>query len=148
MRDITKDIEERIAEVEAEQGRLQRRIDALAEKGDKLRGVLEYELMRSPPQTSIPGLEAQNGHRLSSPISRFVMKALRDGTARSLNELKRRAKDDGIDFGGKNPGRVLHFALVGMRQTKMVRRLETGEWQLAVEANPSSEATVLGHSVD
>ena len=78
MRDITKEIEERIDEVEAERAQLQRRMEGLAEKAEMLRDVLEYERTRWPEQPILPGLDGRNGHRLSSPISRFVMTALGD----------------------------------------------------------------------
>ena len=132
MRDIRKDLEERIEETEAERAQFHRRIEALDQRIDMLRGMLESEKARWPEQQVLPGLISGNGvrHRLSSPLSQFLVKALADGAPRSLTDLKRRAKDMGVDFSGKTPGRALHFALVGMQQNQMVERLETGEWKL------------------
>jgi len=131
MRDITKDLQERIGEIRAERAQLQRRIDLLTDRERILISMLEDERMRWPGQPTLPGLDGTNGLRLSSPLSRFLMETLRTHGPQSLDELKRRALDLGLDFSRKNPGRTLNFALVGMKQHHMVDRLDTGQWKLA-----------------
>lgn len=129
MRDITKDLEERIDETKKEHARLLRQILALQQNEKMLTAMLESETARWPEQGILPGLAGSNGASQSASLfSRFLQMALSDGKPRRLDELKIRAQGQGIDFGNKNPGRVLHYALVAMQQNKMVKRLESGEW--------------------
>jgi uncharacterized protein YceH (UPF0502 family) len=131
MKDITKDLQERIDEIRTECAQIQRRMDLLIERERILTSMLEDERMRWPGQPTLPGLERTNGLRLSSPLSRFLIETLSTHGPQSLEELKRRALDHGLDFSRKNPGRTLNFALVGMKQHSMVERLDTGQWKLA-----------------
>ena len=129
MRDITKDLEERIDETKKEHARLLRQILALQQNEKMLTAMLESERARWPEQAALPGMVGSNGaSRSPSAFSRFLQHALSDGRPRSLDELKLLAQGQGIDFGSKTPGRVLHYALVGMQQNRMVKRLESGEW--------------------
>lgn len=134
MRDITKDLEERIEDVEKERAQLQRQISVLDQKAETLTTMLESERARWPEQASLPGLVSGNGAGwLASPFSRFLQHALSDGRPRKLHELKLLATNQGIDFKGKSSGRTLHFALVGMQQNGLVERLKkTREWKLGV----------------
>lgn len=131
MKDITNDLKERIGELLAQRAQLQRQLDALTQREAMLRSMLEYEQMRWPEQPSLPGLDKTNGRRLSSPLSRFIVETLGSYGSQSLDELKRRALDLGLDFEDKNAGRVLHFALVGMARNNIVKReADTGKWRL------------------
>ncbi len=129
MRDITMDLEERIVETKKDRVRLLRQIDALDQNAEMLITMLESEMARWPEQGILPGLAGSNGaSRSSSTFSRFLQQALSDGRPRRLDELKLLAQGQGIDFGSKTPGRVLHYALVAMQQNRMVKRLKSGEW--------------------
>lgn len=131
MRDITKDLEERIEEAKKERARLQRQISELDKKAETLTATLESERTLWPEQPALPGMVGSNGaSQSSSTFSRFIQQALSDGRPRSLDELKLLAQSQGIDFGGKAPGRVLHYALVAMQQNKIVERTPSGEWQI------------------
>jgi len=143
MKDITNDLKERIDELLAMRAQLQRQLDALTEREDMLRSMLEYERMRWPEQPALPGLDKTNGHRLWTPLSRFIVDALGSYGPQSVDELKRRALDRGHDFKGKNPARVLNFALVGMAQNRIVKKLETGKWKLM---HPADESGQLGQA--
>jgi hypothetical protein len=58
------------------------------------------------------------------------MKALSDHRPKSLGDLKRIAVAHGLDFNGKKPGRVIHFALLGMAQNGDVEMVEKGVWKI------------------
>lgn len=62
-------------------------------------------------------------------LAQFLSSALSDGNNWSLGELKRLAAQNGINFGEKNPGRVIHFALLGMAQSDAVEMVEKGVWR-------------------
>jgi hypothetical protein len=70
-----------------------------------------------------------------SPIARFLFCALATGSTLSLAELKLMAQAQGIRFGNKVPGRVLHFALVGMRQNGLVSQVGKGCWKWNCDAD-------------
>ena len=107
------DLEERLEEIETERSQYQRRLDGLAEKEQQRRILLEAEDIRWGAQYSLTlaGTLPINNHHLLPPYSRFAVEALQDGRVRSLGELKRLAKDMGLDFSGKSPGRTLHKRL-------------------------------------
>jgi len=131
MKDITKDLQERIEEVQDKRAQLQRQLDALTAREATLRSMFEYERMRWPEQPALPGLDKTNGHRLWSPLSKFIVETLGSHGPQSLDDLKRRALDRGYDFKGKSPGRALNFALVGMARNRIVEQIDTGQWKLA-----------------
>jgi len=131
MKDIRNDLKERIGELQALRAQLQRQLDTLAEREAMLHSMLEYERMRWPEQAILPGLDKTNGHRLWTPLSRFIVETLGTYGPQSLDELRRRALDHGHDFKGKSPGRALNFALVGMARNRIVKKLDTGKWKLA-----------------
>lgn len=63
-----------------------------------------------------------------NPLGRFLLEALQE-RGKSLQELKREAQGKGLTFPGKHPGRVLHYALVGMSQNRLVEKVN-GMWRL------------------
>jgi len=44
------------------------------------------------------------------------------------------AVERGVPFGEKQPGRVIHFAMLGMAQHNLVAREENGRWKLVEQA--------------
>ena len=50
-----------------------------------------------------------------------------------LDEIKDAAEAAEFDFGEKSPGRVLHWAMVGMAQGGSVEKVN-GKWQIKEEA--------------
>ena len=131
MKDITKDLQERIEEVQDKRAQLQRQLDALTAREATLRSMLEYERLHWAEQPAFPGLDKTNGHQLWSPLSKFIVETLGSHGPQSLDDLKRKALDCGYDFKGKSPGRALNFALVGMARNRIVEQIDTGQWKLA-----------------
>lgn len=52
-----------------------------------------------------------------SPVKRFLTSTMEDNQVWPLDRLKRAAAEQGLDFGGKSPGHVLHFALVALQNS-------------------------------
>ena len=101
---------------------------------EQVKGLLEYETVRmrlAGRDQAALFPEDQPTERERSLLSQFIRDALNDGTPRSLEDLKRIAQDRGMDFGGKNPGRVLHFGLLGMAQNNLVEMVEKGVWRIS-----------------
>jgi hypothetical protein len=143
MRDIRSDLQERIEDIARQRTEIQKRLFALDESEKNIRALLEAEEMRctaereaSLPLFNVEAEEESNNGKYSSPVARFVISFLQheNGDA-SLEMLKRAAAKEGIPFGGKNPGRVLHFLLTGMHQNGLVERSESGRWRLVQENN-------------
>jgi hypothetical protein len=136
MKDIRQDLKERLADIEQERARLQARLAELTHIESGLKSLLEDEDKRWKPTPEMlplfPRPQVDGNGKYTSPLSRSIVDSLKFGP-RSLKELKETARLDGIDFGDKNAGRSIHFALVGMAQNNLVERLENGKWRLAHE---------------
>lgn len=134
MRDIRQDLRERLASVRAKRASLERAIDALSAQEASINKLLEEE--EAMWDEVNPGLFAGAGERpQGTPLSQVLLETLRtkSGTA-SLEELKEAAVRCGVPFGGKQPGRVIHFAMLGMQQHKLVDRKTDGRWTLVEHA--------------
>ncbi len=69
-----------------------------------------------------------------SVLSQVLLDTLKSkGGVAWLGELKESAVERGVPFGDKQPGRVIHFAMLGMAQHNLVARESDGRWRL-VEA--------------
>ena len=113
----------------------QERLALLDKTEAHIRGLLEWETMRVRTENSDQSVlfadeEPTEGER--SVLSKFLTHYLADGTVRPLEDIKVAAVQSRIAFGEKNPGRVLHFALLGMAQNGMVRMVDKGKWQIAM----------------
>ena len=108
--------------VKAEREQMQRRLEMLVARETTLLAWLAEE---QPSQTALPTAENTNG---STPLSGFLQSALRDGKPHHLHELGERAFKRGLIGDGKSPGRVVHFALIGLQQHNLVHRTKDGEW--------------------
>lgn len=129
MRDIREDLRQRLTKIAAQRGELQSRLSWLNEMENHIKAALEYERFHSESdQTNLFVEEPAEGEH--SVISQFIRETLSDLNGRTLDELKLAAQQRGLEFGEKNPGRVLHFALVGMKQGGIVHRDPEGRWRL------------------
>jgi hypothetical protein len=64
-----------------------------------------------------------------TPIAHLIHEVLADGHLHNISEIKALAEKRGIDFGNKSAGRVLHGALVGMRQHGIVEMVSPARWR-------------------
>lgn len=70
----------------------------------------------------------------------FLREVLAGGRPGTREELEKAASDRSLNFEGKNPGRVLHFALLGMAQNGIVEMVSKGVGHLKLEdPRPFSE---------
>jgi hypothetical protein len=129
MRDIREDLRQRLTRIGIQRGELQARLTWLAAMQEHIEAAIEYEAAQSDNQTMLFSEHAGELDRGSS-LARFIRDVLSDLRPRSLEELKISATSKGLNFNGKNPGRVLHFALVGMAQSNLVESLGNGVWRL------------------
>ena len=128
MRDIRQDLRERrdfVSRMEhaAAAERLlaqEKTLDSLIEEEDAI-----WEKL--PPRL-FEGTDEQQGSVLSQVLL-DTLKSKSDLSV-SLDELKESAVQRGVPFGEKKPGRVIHFAMLGMEQHDLVAKTPDGRWQL------------------
>ena len=133
MRDIRQDLQERLEEIEVERAQIGRRIQVVQERAQMVAAMLKAEEQRwAERQAAFPSLtpNGKKAKRVTTPLGRVLVAALADQRQHSLDDLKEAAVNAGMDFGKKHPGRVIHFALIGMQQNKIVERTPSGEWQI------------------
>lgn len=159
MRDIRRDLEERLAMVLAAQAIAKRSLVDLENQEATLRYLLKEEEARwieriaengviqtgvtvnSTPHPTRPQ-RIRSNNRPRSPLAMLLIELLSSGHPLSLSELVQRAEMKGFDFGSKNPNRVIHFALIGMKQSQIVARSKDGKWSIpeAVEQRGLDDA--------
>jgi hypothetical protein len=139
MNDIRPDLRERIEDIDKLRTKLQRRLVELQEQEERLSALLKLEEERwEAEQAILSGFVSEpddgQGHgKYDSPLAQFVLATLREQGECSLSDLKFLARKNGISFGRKNPGRALHFLLVGMAQNGIVQRTSLRNWRLKEE---------------
>jgi hypothetical protein len=133
MRDIRQDLRERLSSVRTKRESLQRELASVDAQESTISNLLEAEEALWS-QVNPPLFEGTE-EKPSSPLSQVLLETLKSqsGSA-SLEELKRSAVRRGVPFGGKQPGRVIHFAMLGMAQHKLVERKGDGSWTLIEQA--------------
>jgi hypothetical protein len=84
-----------------------------------------------------------------SPIKEFLITTMGSaGRMWSLDDLKRAAAERQVNFDGKSPGHVLHFALVALKHSGQARYDdERKQWWLTGEAAPLTRRR-LGEAID
>jgi len=134
MRDIREDLRQRLVSITLQRGQLQARLRWLDDAEAHVKGLLDYEKMQAQmDQQPLFSEEELPTDTERSEVALFLRDVLADGRPRSLDELKKHAATRNIEFGEKNPGRVLHFALLGMAQSGIVEMVDKGVWQMKVD---------------
>lgn len=141
MRDIREDLRQRLQAIALQRGELQARLGWLDKAEAHVLGLLEYEKYQAQRQQEPLFTDAElPAEEERTETAQFLREVLADGRPRTLEELKKAASDRGLNFEGKNPGRVLHFALLGMAQNGIVEMVSKGVWHLKLEdSTPFSE---------
>ena len=127
MRDIREDLRERLKAARSQ-------FRDLEEDVKLLETLLAREERRWKIRPSPTGRRARR--RLAtkarpSPIAAFLREVMSDGQLWSLTQLKQEAQERNMDFHGKSPGHVLHFALVALKNAGQTTMPESGVWQLS-----------------
>jgi hypothetical protein len=139
MRDLRDELRQRLREIEIKRAALKEQLSYLDESESNLKQVLIYEEMRVRAEEHnlvLPFLSSPGDQPIEpggSKLTLFLRDKLSNGQTWSLSDLKELAQSSGIDFAGKQPGRVLHFALLGMEQNGAVEMVEKGVWRMRNE---------------
>jgi hypothetical protein len=142
MRDIREDLRQRLTRIGLQRAELQQRLAWLGDVQEHIKAALEYETRESDTDQSMLFSEFGEPEPDRSPLAQFLREVLSDLRPHTLEELKTAATARSLDFKGKNPGRVLHFALVGMAQSHLVESLGSGTWRLKQQVTHLIEPTL------
>jgi hypothetical protein len=128
MRDIRRDLVERLASIENEEARLQSQLKNLSTMKEGLKALLQHEDTRFAPPLFSEKREEEEPERTT--LTSIIVNALRHKTQMTLEEIKQITENAGYDFGEKKPGRSIHFALVGLQNLGVTEGLGNGVWRL------------------
>ena len=119
MRDIREDLKERLEHIRQQITVLQAREKSLM----NLISVEEADFGGGQENLFAQQTEGDN------PIRQFIINALGDGsTVWSVDDLKDRADDLGLEIPSQHPGRSLNINLVSMVRSGMVAKDGAGDW--------------------
>jgi hypothetical protein len=129
MRDIRRDLHERLSDVEKEETSLLDRLKSLSSVKEGLKALIMQENERfAPPLFSVQPQEEER-----TALTTIIINALRHKPKATLEEIKQITENSGYDFGDKKPGRSIHFALVGLQNLGLAEGLGDGVWRLKDE---------------
>jgi len=132
LRDIRDDLKERLAAIDTEADKLKAQLNSLTQKRLSLQALLEEEEARfaKGDQNLFAGAPDEPG-KYATPLSKIILGKIKyNGGSATLEDLKRAAESAAYDFGEKQPGRSIHFALIGMAQNGLVENLGDGVWRI------------------
>lgn len=120
MHDFLDDLHRRLEAARAEQAELSEYIRSLE-------SLIPLEKKRRQ-RVTVPAIEARRVPRPKrnrtrqrkgqpSPVKQFLTATMSNNQLWALDRLKLAAAEHGLDFGGKSPGHVLHFALVALKNS-------------------------------
>lgn len=130
---------QRLLAVQAEIAKIEEDLSALKRRKEAMETLLEEENALWRPDTSKQAplfINPIHGDVDAAQFSLFLRETLKDGKPWSLEELKQLATQRNLEFGEKSPGRVLHFALIGMAQNGVVSQVSRGVWMLNAKGAP------------
>ena len=126
MRDIRADLRERLDAVAKDRATLQSQLAELNGIETGIRALLQREGTNfTATSTNGNGSSGKRSAATGTELSQFLSQTMSEtGKPLPLAALRDRAVQAGIDFGAKKPGRVVHWALVGMQQHGSVEKQE------------------------
>jgi hypothetical protein len=139
MRDIRRDLEERIDDLDKRKELLLTQAKQIDEKMAILQQLLEQERAEwEAKQPSLLDLGKDIAPvKTHTELSRFLLNTLSDGKLHRTNEIAALAQSRNIPIKGKSYKRAVHFSLLGMKNNKLVDWVESGVWK--IHKNGSSQ---------
>jgi len=125
MRDITKDLKQRIAELDIEIKQIKQELDPLMNRRNGLQMELEAEGKRWQSQKGITAnkltsLPIENTNTLAP--AEYLLNKINDTEGKNLPMLKMEADKDKYDFGKAAPGRAIHQSLVSLAKKGLAEK--------------------------
>ena len=126
MKDIRRDLKERLNAIKTQKEHFEGRIAKLTEQEKRLELLLQEE------EAEFRGRQLIFQDVVSRPrtkLTEFIHTALGDGNPHPLDDLVRMAQRQDIAFNGKSPRRTLNFALLALKNNNQVEMVERGVWR-------------------
>ncbi len=130
MRDIRKDLSERLDELKTEREQLQRRLQVISEQENSVRQLLAEEGKRWGDSKSLSPI-AQALLSRGTQLQKFLLTILSDGVDWPLESIAEQARLRGITPKNGSVGRIMHGSLIGLKKMGLVDMPETGVWRMA-----------------
>lgn len=136
MHDIRPDLQDRLNTLDAEKKDLETRLGDVERVRQSIITLIQSEDTRWGVLDQGNLLKGKRPHELTKDrkgathLSRLLLELLDNERSRSLSELLTAAKERDFPFGEKSPARVLHFALLALKNRGWVERTEDGLWKL------------------
>lgn len=127
MRDIRKDLRDRLEAINSQRERLEKRLTQLDEKRAMLKTLLqEEEAEWSVKQPTLLELGGNLPQKMRGQIEAFLLTTLSDDNPHNINDLIVLAKNRGVPIKDK---RSINAPLQGMRRKNLVRTDGKGVWR-------------------
>jgi hypothetical protein len=122
MRDIRKDLHERLNAILAEQDVHRQKVAELESQKNMLTTLLEQEQHRWGAEISTV--------RKSQDLTEIIRDIMSDGGEWHGGTVADVLLKRGYDVGDGKPGRIIHFTLLGMAKRDLVESVGNGKWKL------------------
>lgn len=140
MRDIRRDLVERLDALSRQREELTRRLDELVNERSALQALLDAENRRFG-DVSDANADEQTAAQFNMGIQEFTLGCLRLGGTWNVAGLKKRAQDQKLDFGDGLIGRRIQGALMGLAQQGLVESIGGGNWRIRKEEALSEDSS-------
>jgi hypothetical protein len=115
--------------VNSERDALEARLEVLREREKTLKAWQKEEAQQGHTADLLGAADSNGG---STPLGSFLRGLMADGRPRTSAEIGELAAKRGLIEGEAAPGRVVHYALMGLSQHGVVERdKEAGTWKKA-----------------
>ncbi|NQV48701.1 MAG: hypothetical protein HQ504_13100 [Rhodospirillaceae bacterium] len=129
MRDIRKDLLDRLNGIEAELSTLLNRTSELEQEKALTRQILDIENVRWQKQPT--GGQAEVPQKEGPVLSEYISRLLANGHVWTLNAIREKALSDGYLGDSFYPGRSVHALLVNLKKRGLAKQLGEGKWKKA-----------------
>ena len=126
MADLKSQIKRRLSSIGVERERLQRKLAMLGELEKELRTLLSD---RSGATGRVGRPRRSVGKVDASATAQAIQRVLKGG-AKTKQEVANVLSEEGFDFGGKAPARVVHLTISNMRRHGTVEQASDGKFSL------------------
>lgn len=138
MKDIRKDLAERLSAISEERARCKAELEKLTRKEELLNLLIAEEDARWQKQRPrMP--QRKKAEAKQAPIASFIMNTLADGGIRRTDELVALAQANNLLVDSKSPKKSMHIALVALKRRGIVEMPESSCWRAAGKKEDAAE---------
>lgn len=152
MRDIRRDLMDRLEEISNRRKQLVEELEILNEREAINRAFLSEEERRwRASEPSLPSRSKESRPRIKlvigTPVRNFILEMLGDGSPWSIERLKAAAEGRALFKPGQKPGWVLQGALMSLKKGQTIEAVEHGVWRLVKKDAPPADTDEASNSM-